>query len=79
MQEKYHVDIWNWQDTLLQPMQKVNLNNEKKRNYLAVYHLTGGKMVQLAGEIIQDIRTLHKGNGDVVLGLSRKPYERLMS
>ena len=78
-EEKYHVDVWNWQDTLLQPMQKVDLNNEKKRTYLAVYHLKEEKMVQLADELIQDIRTLHKGKGNIVLGFARKPYARIMS
>lgn len=78
-EEKYHVDIWNWQDTLLQPMQKINLNNEKKHNYLAVFHLKEGKMVQLADELVQDTRTLHKGNGSIVLGFARKPYAKLMS
>lgn len=78
-EEKYRVDIWNWQDTLLQPMQKKRLDNEKKRNYLAVFHLEEGKMVQLADELIQDTRTLHKGNGEIVLGFAMKPYAKIMS
>ncbi|KPK80604.1 MAG: hypothetical protein AMS27_16690, partial [Bacteroides sp. SM23_62_1] len=78
-EEKYRVDIWNWQDTLLQPMQKKRLSNEKRRNYLAVYHLKEGKMIQLADELIQETRTLHKGIGNVVLGYAWKPYAKLSS
>jgi dipeptidyl aminopeptidase/acylaminoacyl peptidase len=78
-EEKFHVDIWNWKDTLLQPMQKKRLDNEKKRTYLAVYHIKEGSMVQLADELVEETRTLHKGNGDVLLGFARKPYEKLMS
>jgi len=78
-EEKFHVDIWNWKDTLLQPMQKKRLDNEKKRTYLAVYHIKQGNVVQLADELVEETRTLHKGNGDVLLGFARKPYGKLMS
>jgi dipeptidyl aminopeptidase/acylaminoacyl peptidase len=77
--EKYHVDIWTWHDNLLQPMQKAELSKEKKRSYLAVWLTDSNKMVQLADEQIDEIQTLYRGTGDVVLGLSGKPYEKLIS
>ena len=35
--EKPLLDIWTWKDKELQPEQRVNLDKEKKRTYLAVY------------------------------------------
>ncbi len=78
-EEKYSVDVWNWKDPLLQPQQKVELKNEKKRTYQAVYHVGSSKMVQLADEEIRNIRTGFKGSGKWALGIDRKPYEKLSS
>ena len=41
-EEKYKLDIWSWDDDFLQPMQKKQLDQEKKRTYQAVYHLDNG-------------------------------------
>ena len=78
-EEKFRVDVWNWKDTLLQPMQKERLDREKKRTYLAVYHPRQETMVQLADEKVPETRTLYRGNGDILLGLSWKTYGRLIS
>jgi len=77
--EKYHVDIWTWQDNILQSMQKVDLSKEKKRSYLAVWLIDSSRMIQIADKQIEDIQTLYRGTGDVVLGLSKKPYEKIIS
>ena len=77
--EKYYVDIWNWQDNILQSMQKIELSNEKKRSYQAVWLTDSNKMVQLADEQINEIRTQYRGIGDIVLGFSKKTYEKLIS
>jgi hypothetical protein len=42
------VDIWHWQDPMLQPMQRVRANQERNRNYRAVIHLADKRLVQLA-------------------------------
>jgi dienelactone hydrolase len=78
-EEKYTVDIWNWKDPLLQSQQKKQLNSEKKRTYLAVYHIEASKMVQLADEELRSVRTGFKGGGKWALGISRNPYEKLSS
>jgi dipeptidyl aminopeptidase/acylaminoacyl peptidase len=77
--EKYHVDIWTWQDTLLQPQQKVELDRTKRKSYLAVWLIRDQKIMQLADKLIGDVMTLHRGSGYIALGLSVKPYERIMS
>jgi hypothetical protein len=42
------VDLWHWQDPLLQPMQRVRAQQERNRNYRAVVHLADKRFVQLA-------------------------------
>jgi hypothetical protein len=78
-EEKYIVDIWNWQDSLLQPMQKIQVDMEKKRSYLAVYHTKLRQMVQLGDGEVRNVNTILKGNGDIAIGRSRLPYLKFIS
>jgi dienelactone hydrolase len=71
------VDIWGWKDPLLQPMQKVRAEEEKKRNYRAVIHLKEKRLVQLASEDMPEVTLID--NPNVALGVSNVPYQQLMS
>jgi dienelactone hydrolase len=77
------VDIWNWKDLELQPMQKSRADDEKKRGYRAVIHLkpagkkSGPKFVQLATPDLPEI--LLSDDGRVVLGSTNLPYRQLIS
>lgn len=73
-EEKVSVDIWNWKDPLLQPQQLKQLDSDRKKNYLAVYHIPSGNMVQLATEEADRISMDKKHNGPYALGISRAPY-----
>ncbi len=42
------VDLWHWQDPLLQPMQRVRAQQERNRTYRAVVHVSDKRFVQLA-------------------------------
>jgi dipeptidyl aminopeptidase/acylaminoacyl peptidase len=42
------VDLWNYRDPLIQPMQKVRAQQERERSYRAVVHLADRRFVQLA-------------------------------
>ena len=77
--EKYKLDIWSWNDDLLQPMQKKQLDQEKKRNYLAVYHTDKRLMFQLADTVIPIVRLSQKGNDAIALGTSDLKYRRSSS
>lgn len=77
--EKVVVDIWNWKDPFLQPMQLDDLKEERERSYRAVVHLNNGKIVQLATQDIPDIRLGSEGNADNVIGTSYMPYRQLIS
>ena len=75
-EEKPKLDVWNWKDVTLQPQQKVELEREKKRTYLSVYHRNLKRFIQLADLNIREIRTIQKGNGELALGEDDSPYRR---
>ncbi len=77
--EKYRLDIWSWNDDVLQPMQKKQLDREKKRTWMAVFNINDGHMIQLGDSAIPDIRTFQKGNGPLVLGSSDLKYRKSSS
>lgn len=76
--ERVVVDIWNWKDPLLQPMQLKQVDQERRRTYRAVVQLKDGKVVQLADADMPDINV---GDGDAALavGQSDLPYRQEIS
>ena len=54
--DRVTLDIWNWKDPYLQPMQLVRANQERNRTYTAVAHLDMGTVVQLATEDLPSVR-----------------------
>jgi dienelactone hydrolase len=75
--EPVKVDIWSWTDPLLQPMQKVRAEDEKKRSYRAAIHLKDRRLVPLASEDMPEI--VLNDNPAVALGSSDVPYRQLVS
>lgn len=78
-EEKVKVDIWNWKDPLLQPMQLVRLNQERNRYYRAVLHQDSGRIVQMGSEDIPSIRLDPDGEGAFALGVTNMPYQQDVS
>jgi dipeptidyl aminopeptidase/acylaminoacyl peptidase len=78
-EEKYKLDLWNWNDRNLQSQQLHNLESDKKQTYLAVYDISSGNMTQLGDTLIENIELAKKGNVDFVLGIAEKPYQKLSS
>jgi dipeptidyl aminopeptidase/acylaminoacyl peptidase len=71
------VDVWHWQDPLLQPMQRVRAQQERNRNYRAVVHLADKRFVQLA---TTDFPNVAQGVDSArAVGTSDLPYRREMS
>ncbi|PKQ63133.1 hypothetical protein BZG02_10245 [Labilibaculum filiforme] len=77
--EKYHVDVWNWKDPLLQPQQKVQAEKEKKRTWLAVYNSGNDMLLQLGDENLPEVKLYDNGNSTLALGSSSLPYQQLIS
>ena len=78
-EEKYHVDVWNYKDGLLQPQQKLRAKREERRTFLCVFRPADKKIVRLEGENMRNVRLLHNGNADIALGIATKKYERKQS
>jgi dienelactone hydrolase len=75
--EPARVDIWNYKDAELQPMQKVRANEEKTRTYRAAFQLPDKRFVQLA---TPDMPELRANDGNLrALGISNLPYRQLQS
>ena len=78
-EDKAVVDIWSWTDGYLQPQQLVNLEDEMKRSYLAVYHLKSKQYIQLENKNIPSSRQPQGGTSKYIVGLNDKPYQKLVS
>lgn len=78
-EEKARVDVWNYRDGLLQPMQLKQLEKEQKRSWQSVYHIKQKKLVRLADEWMRTVKLRPDGQGDVALGISKRPYWKELS
>lgn len=72
--EIVNVEVWHWKDPLLQTQQKVHLERDRKKSYLAVYHIQNKKMVQLGDKTWDAIELVNQGNADFVLAKSTIKY-----
>jgi dipeptidyl aminopeptidase/acylaminoacyl peptidase len=71
------VDIWNWHDPLLQPMQRVRVTQERNRSFRAVVHLADQRFVQLA---TPEFPTVNPGDdASRAIGTSELPYQQEIS
>ena len=69
--ETAKLDIWNYKDDYLQPMQLKNLKKDLQRNYLAViYPKQAGKFIQLEDEYLRDSFVAEKNDAEYVLALT---------
>lgn len=77
--EPVKVDIWNWKDPFLQPMQKAQADEDKKRTLMCVMHLgpKGKTFVQLAAPDLPDIALSE--DAKIALGSSDLAYRQLVS
>ncbi|MEC9241998.1 MAG: hypothetical protein VYA48_05015, partial [Gemmatimonadota bacterium] len=77
--ERVVVDIWNWKDPFLQPMQLLQQSQEEDRTYQAVLDLKSGRVIQLATESMPSVTVAGRGDGTVALGSSNLAYRQLVS
>jgi len=73
-EETVNVEVWHWQDERLQTQQKVSLERDKKKSYLAVAHLNDLKLTQLGNLDIPEVELVNEGNADFVVGTSNRRY-----
>ncbi len=77
--DKVTLDIWNWKDPYLQPMQLVQAEQERSRTYAAVVHLDGGGVVQLGSPEIPSVRFAAEGDAPYAVGVTDVPHRPLVS
>ena len=78
-EDRVTLDIWNWKDPYLQPMQIVQAEDERKRTYAAAIHLDGGAVVQLGTIDIPTVRFAAESDATHALGVTDMPYRQLLS
>ncbi len=78
-EDRVRVDVWNWRDDYLQPMQLVQAERERDRSYMAVWHEGADRLVQLATPAIPDVSRTEDGLERFVLGTTDIPYRQALS
>ncbi|MVN74703.1 prolyl oligopeptidase family serine peptidase [Hymenobacter sp. HMF4947] len=69
--EHAKLDIWNYKDDYLQPMQLKTLKKDLQRNYLAViYPKRANKFIQLEDEYLRDSYMAELNNAEYVLAVT---------
>jgi len=69
--EHAKLDIWNYRDDYLQPMQLKTLKKDLQRNYLAViYPKQGNRFIQLEDEYLRDSFLAENKNAEYVLAVT---------
>ena len=77
--ERVVVDIWNWKDPYLQPMQLVQAEREKERTYEAMLEMGSGRSLQLATDEMPEVTVGRDGDGQIALATSNLAYRQLVS
>jgi dipeptidyl aminopeptidase/acylaminoacyl peptidase len=52
---KAEFDLWHWKDPVLQPTQKLRVNQDRNRTYQALYNLSTKKLVRLADDTVTNV------------------------
>ncbi len=78
-EDKVTLDVWNWKDPYLQPMQLVQAEQERKRTYAAAVSVDGGAVVQLASPEVPTVRFAAEGDAEYAVGVTDVPYRQLLS
>jgi dipeptidyl aminopeptidase/acylaminoacyl peptidase len=78
--EKVVLDVWNWKDPYLQPMQLRQLDQERRRNYAAFVNLKDGKVTQLANVDLPQVQVSSRmGDSDFFIAMNNLPYRQEVS
>ncbi|MFN8206540.1 MAG: prolyl oligopeptidase family serine peptidase [Bacteroidales bacterium] len=72
--EKSSVDVWHWNDPLIQSQQKYNLDRDKKKSLISLVETGSGKIILLADSSMEDVALPYKGMGPWALASTADPY-----
>ena len=74
--EKVLVDIWNYKDDLIQPMQRIQAAQTRARTYRGSYQIADKRYTQIADPTLRT--TVMTDDGARAVGLDDTPYRRLI-
>ena len=74
--EKVLVDIWNYKDDLVQPMQRIRAAQERARTYRGVYHIAEKRYTQVGDATLRTV--VMSDDGLRAVGLDDAPYRRMI-
>ena len=73
--ETAQVDIWNYKDYQIQPQQKVNVANAKRKTYLSVINLSDpNQIVPLTTAMWDRVTVMNQGNSEWALSQDKTKY-----
>ncbi len=75
-EEIVSVEIWGGEDQYIYPQQNKQIDNERKRTYLAAIDLAEKRIIQLGDREVPGIETGDEGNAQVALGETNIPYRK---
>lgn len=73
--EKAQLDIWHWQEPLIQPQQLVQKERKLKQTYLSYIDLGTNTFYQLANEDMPHVSIFDENNGQYAVGTSDLKYQ----
>jgi dipeptidyl aminopeptidase/acylaminoacyl peptidase len=78
-EKKAKLDIWHWEDPLLQPEQLLQADKEKSRSYVAVYDLEKRTIIQLANQELPSVSIDRRSRSPHAVAVNDLPYRKLLS
>ncbi|MEO8502021.1 MAG: hypothetical protein ABI565_13970, partial [Vicinamibacteria bacterium] len=74
--ERVLVDIWNYKDDLVQPMQRIRAAQDRARTYRGVYQIAEKRYTQVADATLRTV--VMTDDGEHAVGLDDAPYRRMI-
>ncbi len=74
-EDKVSLDIWTYEDPLIQPMQQKQQARDLRQSFLAMYDVKGKRLQQLATQEVPEVFLDEYGQADVALGVSDEEYK----
>ena len=69
------VDVWNWQDKLIQPEQKSKFEELNKKAFVSYYDLVSQKYIHIQDQTIEDLDLDKTKEQQFILGSVTSPYD----
>ncbi|GGX07755.1 alpha/beta hydrolase family protein [Aquimarina muelleri] len=69
------VDVWNWQDKLIQPEQKSKFEELNKKAFVSYYDTTSKKYIHIQDQTIEDLNLDKTKEHQFILGSVTSPYD----